>query len=73
MPDDLVSLTVVPNEYSADEIQSFLRTAGIESIQRKTNLGAGMGDASQSAFGPREIFVKATDLDAARELIEESE
>ena len=73
MPDDLVTLTVVPNEYAADEIQSFLQTAGIESIQRRTNLGAGMADAGQSAFGPREILVKANDLDAARELIEETE
>lgn len=73
MPDELVTLTVAPNEYSADEIQSFLQTAGIESIQRKTNLGVGVGDASQSAFGPREILVKPDDLDAARELIEDSE
>jgi hypothetical protein len=73
MPGDLVTLTVAPDEFSADEIQSFLRTAGIESIQRKTNLGVAVGDASQSAFGPREILVNASDLDAARELLEESE
>jgi hypothetical protein len=73
MPSDVVSLTVAPNEFAADEIQSFLRTAGIESIQRKTNLGVGMADAGQSAFGPREIFVKPDDLDAARDLIEETE
>ena len=56
MLDDLVSLTVAPNEFSADEIQSFLRTAGIESIQRKTNLGA--GDRGCFAVGvrtPREV------------------
>lgn len=73
MLDDLVSLTVVPNEYAADEIQSFLSTAGIDSVQRKTNLAVGMGDASQSAFGPRQILVKPGDLDAARELLEETE
>ena len=73
MPGELVTLTVAPNEFAADEIQSFLQTAGIESIQRKTNLGVGMGDASQSAFGPREILVKASDLDAARDLLEGAE
>ena len=68
---ELVQLTVVANEIEADQIQSLLKFEGIESIQRKTNLGVGMGDASQSAFGPREVLVKANDLDAARELIAE--
>jgi hypothetical protein len=70
---DLVSLMVAPSEIAADEIQSFLRTAGIESIQRKSNLAVAMTDASQSGFGPREIFVKADDLEAARALVEGDE
>jgi hypothetical protein len=66
---DLVRLTVLPNELAAEEIRSFLQTAGIESIQRKTDLGVGMTDASPSGFGPREILVRAVDLERARELI----
>jgi hypothetical protein len=40
-------------------------------MQRKTDFAAGMTDASPSGFGPREILVRAEDLEAARELIED--
>jgi hypothetical protein len=70
---DLVRLTIVPNELAGDEMQSFLRTAGIESIQRKTDIAVGMADASSSTFGAREILVNPRDVEAARALVEETE
>jgi hypothetical protein len=67
---ELVRLTVVADEFAAETIRSLLRTEGIDSIQEKTDLAAGMADASASAFGPREILVRPEDLERARELIE---
>jgi hypothetical protein len=66
---DVVRLTVVANELEAEMIRSLLSTAGIESIQRYTDFGAGALDGMPSGGGPREILVHAGDLDAARELI----
>jgi hypothetical protein len=67
--DDVVRLTVVANELEAEMIRSLLSTAGIESIQRYTDFGAGALDGMPSGGGPREILVHAGHLDAARELI----
>jgi 5,10-methenyltetrahydromethanopterin hydrogenase len=67
-----VRLTIVPNELAAETIRALLETEGIESIQRKTDLAAGMTDASTSSFGPREILVSPEDLERARDLIGES-
>ena len=66
---ELVPLTIAPDEFAAGTIISLLETEGIEAIQQRTNLAAGMADASASSFGPREIFVSPADLDRARELI----
>jgi hypothetical protein len=66
---ELVPLTVVPNEFAAETIIALLQTEGIESIQQKTDLAAGMADASASSFGPREVLVRAEDLERARDLI----
>ena len=70
MGTELVTLTVAADEFEAEVIRSLLKTEGIESMQQRTNLAAGMADASASAFGPREIFVRAEDLEQARELID---
>ena len=70
MSDDLVRLTIVANELEAEMVRSLLATAGIESLQRYTNFGAAALDGMPSGAGPREILVRAADLDAARELIE---
>lgn len=67
---ELVRLTIVADEFGAETIRSLLQTEGIDSIQQKTDLAAGMADASASAFGPREILVRPEDLERARELIE---
>jgi hypothetical protein len=66
--DELVRLTVVPNEPQAETIRALLRTEGIESLQRPTDFAAGAFDG-WSAGGPREILVRAIDLEAARELL----
>ena len=52
-PTELVRLTIVPDEFAAETIVALLRTEEIDSIQQRTNLAAGMADASASAFGPR--------------------
>lgn len=72
MSTELVRLTIVPNEFSAETIIALLQTEGIEAVQQKTDLAAGMADASASAFGPREILVRSEDLERAGELIGES-
>lgn len=68
--EQIVRLTVVSNEIEAEVILSLLRTEGIESAQQMTNYGAGGIDAVGSG-GPREIVVRAEDLERARALIEE--
>jgi hypothetical protein len=69
---ELVRLTIVADEFAAETIIALLKTEGIESVQRKTDLAAGMADASASAFGPREVLVRSEDLERAGELIAES-
>jgi Putative prokaryotic signal transducing protein len=66
---ELVRLTIVPDEFAAETIVALLQTEGIDSIQQKTDLAAGMADASASAFGPREILVREEDLERSRDLI----
>jgi Putative prokaryotic signal transducing protein len=69
MTNDLVRLRVVANELEAEMVRSLLSTAGIESLQRYTDVGAGAYDGMPSGGGPREILVHASDLEAARELV----
>jgi hypothetical protein len=68
--EQIVRLTVVSNEVEAEVVRSLLRTEGIESTQSTTNYGAGATDAVGSG-GPRQILVRAEDLETARALIEE--
>ena len=69
MTNDLVRLRIVTNELEAEMVRSLLSTAGIESLQRYTDVGAGAYDGMPSGGGPREILVHANDLEAARELV----
>jgi hypothetical protein len=69
MTNDLVRLRIVANELEAEMVRSLLSTAGIESLQRYTDVGAGAYDGMPSGGGPREILVHANDLEAARELV----
>jgi hypothetical protein len=64
----LVRLMLAANEVEAETIAGLLRTEGIDSVHRFTDVGAGAGDATGSG-GPREILVAAEDLERARELV----
>jgi hypothetical protein len=67
-PGDSVVLTVVSGGAEADVVCGLLRSAGIDCAYRDTEAI----DSSLEEFtaaGPREILVRASDLDAARELL----
>ena len=67
-PSEAVAVTVVPGETEAEVVCGLLRSAGLECAYRDT-------EAIDSpieefiASGPREILVKESDLEAARELL----
>ena len=65
---ELVRLTTVASEPEAETVRGLLATEGIESMQRPTNVAAGALDG-WAAGGAREILVRETDLERARELI----
>jgi len=68
----LVHLTVVPTANEAEIITALLRTEGIESEDRATNLGSGFMDGMPGG-GPREIVVEEESLARAQELLAASE
>ena len=67
-PSDVVVLTVVSGEPEADVVCGLLRSAGIECAYRET-------DAIDSpleeftAAGPREILVRNSDFEAAKDVL----
>jgi hypothetical protein len=65
---EVVRLTVVPDEGAAAILCGLLETEGIECVHRRADLAVGMGDASQTYGGWREILVHRRDLERAREL-----
>ena len=65
---ELVRLTIVSSESEAEVIRGLLATEGIESIQRPTDVAAGALDG-WAAGGAREILVRSSDVETARELI----
>jgi putative signal transducing protein len=65
---ELVHLTVVPTANEAEIITALLRTEGIESEDRATNVGAGFMDGMPGG-GPREILVAEESLARAQELL----
>jgi hypothetical protein len=68
---DEVVLTVVSGEPEADIVCGLLRSAGIECAYRDTEaIDVPLEDFT--AAGPREILVRASDLEAARELLADS-
>ena len=64
----VVRLTIVPDEIEAELVCSLLRTAGIESFHRKTDFAAAAW-TGLLVGGPREILVRAGDLDSAPEVL----
>jgi hypothetical protein len=67
--DEYATLDVVRTETEAEMIRSLLESAGITSIHRPTNQGAGAFDGATFGAGPREIVVDPGDLEAAREVL----
>ena len=71
-PGEAVVLTVVSGGPEADVVCGLLRSAGIDCAYRDTEAI----DSSLEEFtaaGPREILVRASDLDVARELLAASD
>ncbi len=71
--EDLVSVTIVPNELAADLVCSFLRAEGIQCAHRVTNVAAGSLDGAPWMGGAREVVVAEADVDAARAILAAAE
>jgi Putative prokaryotic signal transducing protein len=70
-PDQGVPLTVVSGEPEAELLCALLRSAGIDCGYRDTEaIDSPLEDFM--AAGPREILVKKSDLEAARQLLKDS-
>jgi hypothetical protein len=67
---ELAVLQVVQSEPEAEVIVGLLRSEGIPAIVQQTSAGAGMAGGLPGAGGTREIMVHATNLEAAREVLE---
>jgi hypothetical protein len=65
--DELVVVEVVATEPEAELLLGLLRDAGIDSLRRQTNFGAGASDGLPG--GPQEVVVRSQDLEAAREVL----
>jgi hypothetical protein len=70
-PNDEVVVTVVSSESEADVVCGLLRSGGIECAYRETEAIDSLLEDFTPA-GPREIVIRASDLDAARELLARS-
>jgi hypothetical protein len=69
--DEGVLLTVVSGEPEAEVVCGLLRSAGIECAYRETEaIDSPLEDFIAS--GPREILVRAEDVEAARALLDDS-
>jgi len=62
----------VGSEAEAELVRGLLTSAGIESMHRPTNFGAGATDGF-TPTGPREVLVRADQLDEARALLTSEE
>ena len=70
-PGEGVVVTVVSGEPEAEVVCGLLQTAGIDCAYRDTEaIESSLEDFT--AAGPREILVRASDLDAAKELLADS-
>jgi hypothetical protein len=67
---ELAVMEVVGSEPEALLVCSILRDAGIQCMQRVTNLGSGAMDGL-TIGGPREIIVRKDELERARRVIGE--
>jgi hypothetical protein len=70
-PGDAVVLTVVPDEPEAEILCGLLQANGIDCSYRDTEaIDSPLEDFT--AAGPREVVVRAADLEAAKELLARS-
>jgi hypothetical protein len=69
---ELAVVDVVSSEAEAEMLCGLLRTAGIESMHRLTDRGAGAFEG-MPVGGPREILVREEDLGAAREVLQDAD
>jgi hypothetical protein len=66
--EDTVVVEVVPTEEEAEVVCGLLRTSGIDCAHRDTdNIDSSVEDFISA--GPQEILVRASDLEAAKELL----
>jgi Putative prokaryotic signal transducing protein len=70
-PEEAVVVTVVSSEQEADVVCGLLQSNGIDCAYRDTEvIDSPLEDFI--AAGPREILVRASDVEAARELLGDS-
>jgi len=66
-----VPLTIASNEAEAEIIRGLLETAGIPSMHRPTNFGAGATDGFTPS-GAREVLVNPEQLEDAKIVLEDA-
>jgi hypothetical protein len=66
-----VPLTIASNEAEAEMIRGLLETAGIPSMHRPTNFGAGATDGFTPS-GAREVLVNPEQLEDAKIVLEDA-
>jgi hypothetical protein len=66
--DDLVVVQALPTQLEASLVCDILREEGIPCYDRPTNFAVGAADGAWTP-GPREVVVRAADVDRAREVI----
>jgi hypothetical protein len=66
---ELVRLVVVRNVPEGEMVRALLADAGIESLLRVTDVGAGAMDGLATG-GPQEVLVRADDVERAREVLD---
>jgi hypothetical protein len=71
-PDQVVVVTVVPGETEAELVCGLLRSAGIKCGYRDTE-SIDSPIEEFIASGPREVLVSPADLEAAKQLLADSE
>jgi hypothetical protein len=69
MNDDLAYLITAPNEPIARMWEQILRDAGIPALVRPE--GPGMGGWGSVALSPHDLYVRESDLEQARQIMEE--
>jgi Putative prokaryotic signal transducing protein len=66
---DTTRLTIVSEELEAEMLCQLLREDGIHCGHRRTDVAAGAWQIFPTVGGPREVFVRETDLEAAQDVL----